>query len=236
MSVIGITASTSRAARRFVASVEKRGATTQVLLPGMNAPLEQILDQIDGLMITGGEDVNPLYYDEDPDADAGLELLPSRDEMEFPLVQSALAQDMPILAICRGMQVLNVILGGKLIQDLPAHRVVRDGSKWVPSFHRIFITPGSKLAAILGSGGFVRVNSLHHQGLREPQKASSLLASAYSIDDGIIEGLESPAHSWVIGLQCHPEREDELPNNWGYLFDGLIEKADLFTAARKVML
>lgn len=236
MSVIGITASTNRAARRFVASVEKRGAIARVLLPGMDASLKQILEQIDGLMITGGEDVNPLYYGEEPIADAGLELLPSRDEMEFPIVQSALSQDMPILAICRGMQVLNVILGGKLIQDLPAHRVVRDGNKWVPSFHRIFVTPGSKLAAILGSGGFVRVNSLHHQGLREPQKAPYLLASAYSIDDGIIEGLESPDHSWVIGLQCHPEREDELPNNWGYLFDGLIEKADLFTSTRKVML
>ena len=230
MSVIGITASTNRAARRFVASVEKRGAIARVLLPGMDASLKQILEQIDGLMITGGEDVNPLYYGEEPIADAGLELLPSRDEMEFPIVQSALSQDMPILAICRGMQVLNVILGGKLIQDLPAHRVVRDGNKWVPSFHRIFVTPGSKLAAILGSGGFVRVNSLHHQGLKEAQRAPRLMTTAYEVDDGLIEGLESPEHSWVIGLQCHPERQEEVPNLFNTLFLGLKERAAIFAS------
>ena len=232
MSIIGITASTERAARRFVASVEKRGAAVRLLVPDTAVSPAQVLADIDGLMVTAGEDVDPRYYHEEPDPLAGLELMVERDQMELPLLQAAMDQDMPVLAICRGMQALNVVMGGKLIQNLPDHRRVRKDDQWVPSYHRIFVTPGSKLAAILGVGGFVRVNSLHHQGVKEPQKASSLLASAYSIEDSIIEGLESPAHSWVIGVQCHPEREDEVPSSWGLLFDGLIERAEAFAAAR----
>jgi len=83
----------------------------------------------------------------------------------------------------------------------------------------------------VGIGGFVRVNSIHHQGVREPQKAPILLASAYSLEDSIIEGLESPVHHWVVGVQCHPEREAEMPPNWGFLFDGLIEQGQIFATA-----
>ena len=79
----------------------------------------------------------------------------------------------------------------------------------------------------------MRVNSRHHQGVREAQKAPSLLASAYAVDDGMIEALESPAHSWVVAVQCHPEREEEVPASWGLLFDGLVERAAAY-ASREV--
>ena len=91
--------------------------------------------------------------------------------------------------------------------------------------HHIFISPGGKLAAVVGSGGFVRVNSRHSRGLREAQKGKRLLASAYSLEDGVIEALESPAHRLVIGVQFSPERFNELPPHFMRLFQSLADRA-----------
>mgnify|MGYP001418198137 CR=1 FL=1 len=228
MSTIGIIASTERSARRYIESIEKRGGTV-LLIPPDDAPQDaaSAIKSVGGLMFTGGEDIDPIEYDEQPDPDAGLQLSKERDAIEFPLLREGLAHDVPILAICRGMQALNVVMGGKLLQDLPHHKMEpNEDGRMVPSSHRIFVSPGSKLAATTGSAGFVRVNSIHHQGVVESCKAPNLLATAYGIDDGIIEGLESPQHQWVIGVQCHPERENEVPSNWGFLFDALIERSE----------
>ena len=228
MSTIGIIASNERAARRYIESVEKRGGSTMLITPdGSPLNVSSVLNSIGGLMLTGGEDIDPSEYNEQPDPNAGLQLSKERDAIEIPLLREGLSRDIPILAICRGMQALNVVMGGKLVQDLPNHRTVpNEEGRMVPSSHRIFVSPGSKLAATTGSAGFVRVNSIHHQGVIESCKAPSLLATAYGIDDGIIEGLESPQHEWVIGVQCHPERENEVPSNWGLLFDALIERSE----------
>ena len=90
---------------------------------------------------------------------------------------------MPVLAICRGMQLLNVAFGGRLIQDVPGHRSEWNGEKWEPNSHSICISPGSKAAAIIGSAGFFKVNSIHHQGLKEAQRAHRLMTTAYSVED-----------------------------------------------------
>ena len=132
---------------------------------------------------------------------------------------------MPVLGICRGVQALNVSLGGTLTDDLSGHDSLEEGGGKKSSYHRVYIAPGSKLAAIVGSGGFVRVNSRHRQGIREAQKAPALLASAYSVEDGVIEALESPDHDWVIGVQFHPERRMEVPPQFDKLFQGLVERA-----------
>jgi putative glutamine amidotransferase len=228
MSKIGIVASTERSARRYVESIEKRGGTVLLIIPkGQQLSSSDLKESIGGLMLTGGEDIDPNEYGESPDPEAGLQLNQERDAIELPLLRESLGRDIPILAICRGMQALNVIMGGKLLQDLPNHRMEpNEEGRMVPSSHRIFVSPGSKLAATTGSAGFVRVNSLHHQGVVESCKAPTLLATAYGIDDGIIEGLESPQHKWVVGVQCHPERETEVPSNWGLLFDALIERSE----------
>ena len=182
------------------------------------------LAEVTGLMLTGGEDVDPSRYGENVDPDAGVQVNLDRDAMEFQLLDEALERDMPVLAICRGMQLLNVALGGKLIQHVDGHRGTDPGAG--PStFHRIYIAPGSKLAAVVGSGGTVRVNSIHHQGAREAQRSPDLLASAYALDDGLIEALESPTHRWTIGVQFHPERREETPPHFDRLFEALVDRA-----------
>ena len=225
MTRIGVTASTQRAARLYVEALKPWGAEPRVLVPRSSQQIEEVLDQLDGLLVTGGEDIHPSHYGQEPDPEAGLELNPARDRMELPLLQAALKRDLPVLGICRGLQAINVAAGGGLLQDIPDHRAIRRDGGWAAAHHRIWVSPGSKLAAAIGSGGQVRVNSLHHQGLREAQKSPDLIASAYSLEDAIIEGLESPSHTWVIAVQCHPERQDEVPRQFQRLFQELVARA-----------
>ncbi|MBI2855913.1 MAG: gamma-glutamyl-gamma-aminobutyrate hydrolase family protein [Chloroflexi bacterium] len=226
MPAIGVVASNRREAHRYLEAVSKRGVEEVLLAPRPLARVQHAMSAVDALIFTGGPDVDPHRYGESRDAQAGLETSQRRDRWEIAVLRAALQKDMPVLAICRGMQLLNVAFGGKLLQDLPGHRKESDNGGWESAFHQIYISPGSKLAAILGSGGFVQVNSQHHQGLGEPQKATALLASAYSLSDGLIEALESPQHDWVIGVQWHNELEEELHRSFGNLFQALIERAD----------
>ena len=217
MAVIGIAASSKRGARLYLKTISTRGGNPQLVVPRSEPGVDEIVSSIDALMLTGGPDVDPWQYKEDRNPEAGLELDPKRDQFELDLLRGALVR-----------QLLNVALGGKLIQDIPNHRAGPAAEDRESAYHRIYISPGSRLGAIIGAGGFVRVNSRHHQGLREAQKAGSLIASAYSLDDGIIEAVESPDYDWVIGVQWHPEREDEMPKGFGNLFQGFVERAETF--------
>ena len=228
MPLIAVTASSERAARRYVDSMGRRGGDTRLLLPGAYGGVAQALEGVHGLLLTGGGDIHPSAYGQEVDPEAHVEASPARDRMELPMVDEALARDMPVLGICRGMQVLNVAFGGALDQDLPNHQTP-DGR---PVFHEVYVSPGSKLTAIIGPGGFFRCNSIHHQGVREPQRATSLLASAYSTEDGVVEALESPGHSWVIGVQFHPEREDEVAKSFLRVFDGFLDWAERYRVDR----
>ncbi len=183
------------------------------------------MEGMGGLLLPGGPDVDPELYGETPDPEAAVKSCRPLDDLELRLLDFALARDMPVLAICRGMQLLNVARGGRLIQDLDGHRAERVDGSWVSKTHLIYLTPGAKAAAVIGSAGFFRVNSRPHQGLREAQRSPRLMTIAYSVEDGLIEGLESPEHSWVIGLQCHPERQDEVPRSFANLFAAFAERA-----------
>ena len=215
-------------AKPYVASVEKRGASTRVLTPQNFTTVDEALDGVSGLMLTGGEDLHPRYYGQEIDPTAHVHASVERDEMEMAIFRTALERAMPILGICRGMQLINVAFGGTLIQDLPGHRDPEDGDH--PISHQVYVSPGSKLGAILGLGAVFKTNSWHHQGAKEPQKASGLLASAYHPKDGIIEALESPQHKWLIGVQCHIEREDEVANVFLKLFEWLVAWSKAYEA------
>ena len=183
-----------------VASVERAGGLPAVVAP--ERPLES--STFDGLVVFGEE---------------------RADETATGLLTSALDSDLPVLCIGAGIHALNLAMDGKLAREVDGHAQVHGEGELESSYHRIFISPGSKLAAIVGSGGFVRVNSRHPEGLKEAGKSRLLVASAYSLEDGIIEAVESPMHRWVIGVQFHPERRLELPPHFDRLFQSLVERA-----------
>lgn len=231
MTTIIMTSADSQNPRRYVQVLEDLGAEVRVLSPfkdgAEDRPAERLMEGGGGLLLPGGPDIDPTLYGQSPDPDAGLEVCRPLDDLDLRLLNLALDQDMPVLAICRGMQLLNVARGGQLLQDLPGHRAERHEGGWEPQTHTIFLAPGAKAAAVIGSAGFFRVNSLHHQGLNEAQRSPRLMTTAYSVEDGLVEALESPEHSWVIGFQCHPERQDEVPRSFANLFAAFLDRAEM---------
>ena len=147
------------------------------------------------------------------------------DHFDIQVLSKALDCDMPVLGVSRGMHLINVALGGGMEIGLTGHNSVISNGSESSSFHRIFISPGSKLAATVGSGGFVRVNSRHSEGIKESQKSRYLLSTAWSMEDGLIEAIESPNHNWVLGVQFIPYIRLEIPPHFDRLFDSLIRKA-----------
>ncbi len=224
MALIGVTTSNGSSASRYVASLESRGAQARVLTPERFTSIEEAMDGVSGLLLTGGGDVDPALYGEALDGSMGIE--PERDEMEMALFRYAIEEEMPTLGICRGMQLINVAMGGRLIQDLPGHTL----PEFQSAVHQVYVSPGSRFGAIIGAGAIYRTNSRHHQGLKEAQRAPSLMASAYHPEDGIVEALESPEHPWLLGVQCHPEREDEVPKSFRKLFEWLAGWAERYEA------
>ena len=223
--VIVVAASSPAEARRYVEALAPFDAEAVVVTPRNVEGERGAIARMDGLLLTGGADVHPSRYGEQPDPNAGLLLNEARDALDFPLLDAALARDLPVVGICRGLQVLNVACGGSLLQHVDGHRAEGERAPFGPVQHRIWVSPGSKLAVIIGAGGQVRVNSVHHQGLTEAQRAPSLMSTAYSVEDGLVEGLESPHHRFVVAVQCHPERADEVPRQFQNLFGALAHQA-----------
>ena len=237
MASVIITSADPRSARRYVQVMEALGVEVRLVTPekyGAKAT-EGLMDGVTGFLLPGGPDVDPALYGESPDPTAGLEVNRGLDDLDLRLLKCAMDRDMPVLAICRGMQLLNVAMGGRLIQDLPDHRAEYSAEPpnqgWISQTHSIYLSPGSKAAAIIGVAGFFQVNSRHHQGLREAHRSHRLMTTAYSVEDGLIEGLESPEHSWVVGLQCHPERQNEVPRQFANLFAAFQDRAESFSGA-----
>ncbi len=207
--LIGVTAPDKAWAESYVRAVQSAGASAEVLIDITPKQALEKLGKLDGLLLTGGEDVDPQLYGEAPH----LQTQPAnkvRDAFEVAMIREAMKRDMAVLGICRGMQIMNVALGGKLIQNMVGHHGT-DGREEV--FHEIFISPGSKLAATIGQGhgGFPLVNSIHHQGFDNARVAKGLRAVAFSPKDGVVEAVESTGNTFVMGVQWHPERFDHMP-------------------------
>ncbi|SHF19374.1 putative glutamine amidotransferase [Desulforamulus putei DSM 12395] len=229
MPVIGITSSYDRESGRtflsryYVQAVEAAGGLPLVLPCILSEGMvDKILGAIDGLLLSGGVDVDPLLFGEEPHPAMG-DICPQRDRFELALTKRALAMDMPILAICRGIQVLNVAAGGTLCQDIGS--AIRNPLKhdqlaprWYGT-HTIHILADSKLAAVWGDT--LVVNSFHHQAV--DRVAEGFRATAWSAD-GVVEGMESTVHSFVVGVQCHPECMYQDPRILA-LFKSFVEAA-----------
>jgi len=159
---------------------------------------------LDGLILSGGADVAPELYG--TAAGPKLETQPERDAGELPLVKAALAADLPVLAVCRGMQLLSVAYGGRLHQHLP-DVVGHEGHRpalGVVGTHPVRYAPSSRIAEIMG--GDTEVNAYHHQGVADPGRLTPTAWAA----DGLIEAVEDPSRPFVVGVQWHPEVANDL--------------------------
>ncbi len=169
------------------------------------ARLRELFDLCDGVCLPGGPDVQPSLYGEELRADCRVEVDPELDRAEMLLARWALDDDKPLLAICRGAQVLNVLLGGTLWQDIGTMRATEHdhypASTRGEVTHHIDVEPASRLHAIAG-GAVVDVNSMHHQAVRDLGNDLVVTARAH---DGLVEAVEHPGRRFVVGVQCHPE-------------------------------
>lgn len=203
--VIGVTRCSSL--DDYVASVEQAGGRVRVL--EVTESPKKVLGEIHGLLLTGGGDVDPVFYGEDRDPSI-QDAEPGRDEFEIDLARRALEADLPVLAICRGSQVLNVAAGGSLVQDVPtAVRTALPHSITTPKdhiAHDVTVTAGSRLQQVLGhpmpTAQRCRVNSRHHQSVGRLGRRLSVSATA---SDGVVEAIEAPDAAYCLGVQWHPE-------------------------------
>ncbi len=210
----------------YIEAVAASGAEP-VVLEADHGP-QGLLKDLDGLVLSGGGDVDPALFGEAPHP-AYSPAEEGRDAAEIALVHAALVSKTPVLAICRGIQVLNVAAGGTLVQDIPtevrhslAHRI--DKPKDFPA-HEVAVSPGSKLASLLGADAsrpIVEVNSRHHQAVKAVAPGFHVTAKAI---DGVIEALESDDRSaFCVGVQWHPENFG-ADSRFRQLFRGLIHAA-----------
>jgi putative glutamine amidotransferase len=212
----------------YLESMRRAGGEPVEVVVGGESP-EQILARVDGLMLTGGGDVDPQLYGEVPHetfqaAETG------RDAFEIALARAAVAKGIPLLAICRGMQVLNVAMGGTLVQDIPS-QVTGALPHSVPqpragSAHEVWVSKGSKLQELLKDhmedDETCHVNSRHHQSVKQVAKGFEITATS---PDGVIEAMEKPDAPYCVAVQWHPEnfwRTGEFRE----LFEGLVQAAN----------
>ena len=199
---------------RYVERVEAAGATAVVLPPTATSDAE-VLDRLDAVVFAGGADLDPALYDQAAhEQTTGLR--PERDAAEVPLMRAALDRDLPLLGICRGMQILSVVSGGALEQHLP-DVVGHEGHRPEPGVygkHGVRLAPGSLAHRLLGDE--VSVPSYHHQGLAS---AGSLTVTGWA-DDESPEVVEDPTRRFALGVLWHPEAGDDLR-----LFEALVGAA-----------
>ena len=206
----------------YVDAVEAAGGRA-LLIPPSNDAVGETLDVLDGLVFTGGPDLDPDTYAAQPHPET-TNIRPERDRAEIALLTAALDRDLPLLAICRGSQVLNVALGGDLEQHVP-DIVGHDGHKEVPgtfSEHSVAVDEGSRLHEVIGDA--VSIKSHHHQGFG--RLGRGLVATA-TADDGTIEAVEEPSRTFALGVLWHPEAGDD-PR----LFEQLVAEARAYRERR----
>ena len=206
----------------YVDAVEGAGGRA-VLIPPTEVGVAETLAALDGVVFSGGADVDPSRYGADPHPETDTPQT-RRDAGEMALLQAALERDMPVLAICRGFQLLNVARGGDLIQHLP-EEIGHDDHKQVPgafAVHPVEVKEGTRLASIVGESS--EVTSHHHQALGRLGKG--LVETAWAVD-GTLEAVEDPSQRFTVGVQWHPEAGEDAA-----LFEALVEQARAYRTDR----
>lgn len=214
----------------YVEAVAAAGGTPVIIPIGKTVgDAKEILGRLDGILFSGGNDISPKLYGEEPKhiEDRGIDEL--RDNFESELMRQSLAVHKPVLAICRGMQLLNVVRGGTLYQDILSQiptankhegRLITEDFQHLA--HRLALAPESRLAKILGAAT-IGSNTHHHQAVNIV--GDNLVVSAHA-EDGIIEGVEDTNEKFVVGVQSHPESlAAEGGSDWQLLFDAFVEAA-----------
>lgn len=189
----------------YVQAVIRAGGLPMIIPVGLEQDVDQLIEMFDGLLLSGGNDINPMLFNEEPHEYLGV-VSPSRDSSELELARRMLKTGKPILGICRGLQVLNVAVGGTLYQDLykqndsPILQHIQKAPNTHCS-HFVQLDKGSLLESIAGSER-IQVNSYHHQSLKEVPSDFKVTGVA---SDGIVEAIESTDEQFVLGVQWHPE-------------------------------
>lgn len=206
----------------YVASVRRAGGVP-VLLPPGEPRAEVVLELVDGLILAGGGDIDARHYGGRGHAE-NYSIDAERDASELALARAVVGATTPVLGVCRGAQVLNVALGGSLIEHLPdavGERVLHRSAERTPVRHRVRVTAGSRLSAVLGAE-CLDAASWHHQGIDRVAAGFDVVGRA---DDGTVEAIEMKAHPWLVAVQWHPELtagEDQAQHR---LFVGLVDAA-----------
>jgi len=180
----------------YVRAIEAAGGLPVLVAPTSDAVLEGLLQRLDGLVLPGGADIDPAEYGEAVNGSEPPNL--ALDQLELTAARWVLEQDLPLLGICLGQQVLNVALGGSLVQHMEGN--APDGPRDT-LHHRLHVESGSMLSGVLGGTEF-EVNSHHHQAIKRP--GTGVVPVAWA-EDGTIEGIECPDRRWVMAVQFHPE-------------------------------
>jgi putative glutamine amidotransferase len=221
---------TAQATERYADTIRRAGGEPVVVRPSTDAVARaDALAGMDGLLLSGGADIDPALYGE-PVAGAA-DMQPERDAVERDAWDAAAARGLPVLGICRGLQAINVFSGGRLLQHVDGHAGSR--SRQGPALtHRLRVAGGTQLARILrptNPGGFViHVNSSHHQAVRAADLAPGLIASGWSPSPAgeLVEALEgSDPRRWVLGVQCHAESVDSTPPEFERVFRFFVDAA-----------
>jgi putative glutamine amidotransferase len=217
------------AATTYTEAVEAAGGVPLVIPPQVGN-IEEILSVVDGLLLSGGGDIDPERYGDTEVHDRTYGIHELRDELELALVREAVERDIPLLCICRGIQILNVALGGTLIQDVPdqystqvEHAQQNAGITKEDPSHIVNATPGSLLERTYGSST-IEVNSFHHQAIKD--LAPDLEINGVAADE-IVESVHRPGNAWILGVQWHPEMMFRAHPEHLKPFEALVEQSSL---------
>lgn len=205
---------------KYTASLRRAGAkAVWIETDDLGKAIQEML-LCDGLLLSGGEDVNPSFYGQTATEKCG-KIVPARDHAEMKMLEAFLSTGKPILGICRGEQLMNVFFGGTLHQDIAdvATSCHDDYPRKNRGNHEVSVTRGTKLAEIMGQETFL-ANSLHHQAV---DKVAPALILAATSEDGIVEGVEHPAHPFCIGVQWHPEHMSAYSKLQRRIFDAFVD-------------